>query len=493
MIQRLFRYRYLAMLLAVGFVYQSAECFGGRLYVGGASISITPDEPVALSGQRRTRIAKTVESPCTATALALETRDGDQSLAQTIFVSCDLVAIRGGEEFYDEVRAELKGRVPDEVLQKLVINATHTHTGPVTLANRYNLPAEGVMAPEKYRAWLMKQLGDVIAEAWEKRAPGRVAWGLGHAVIAHNRRAVYGNETAAMYGETNSANFRGMEGTEDHGVEILYFWNDADELIATAINVACPSQEVESRNKVNADFWHPVREKLKAKHGEDLNVIAWTGAGGDQSTHLMYREKAEERMRKLRGVDALNDLAQRIVTTWEDVYEVVKKDQHKEVELAYHAETIQLPYRIITEKEMERAKQAISKLPPGHANSKWNQRWHGSVVDRYERQQSESLHYDMTLRAVRIGDVAIATNDFELFTDFGVQMKSRSPALQTFVIQLCGSGSYLPTVRGVRGGGYSAVAESSVIGPVGGQVLVNETVDAIKSLWPSDDKSKSQK
>jgi len=85
---------------------------------------------------------------------------------------------------------------------------------------------------------------------------------------------------------------------------------------------------------------------------------------------------------------------------------------------------------------------------------------------------------------LRLGDVAIATNPFELFVDFGVQIKARSPALQTFVVQLVGVEGYLPTARAVRGGGYSAVAESNTVGPEGGQVLVDRTVDLVKSLWP---------
>ena len=42
-----------------------------ELLVGGATISITPDKPVALAGQFHTRIGRTVETPVTATALAL--------------------------------------------------------------------------------------------------------------------------------------------------------------------------------------------------------------------------------------------------------------------------------------------------------------------------------------------------------------------------------------------------------------------------------------
>jgi hypothetical protein len=62
-------------------------------------------------------------------------------------------------------------------------------------------------------------------------------------------------------------------------------------------------------------------------------------------------------------------------------------------------------------------------------------------------------------------------------------MKARSPAVQTFVIQLVCSGGYLPTERAVRGGGYGAVIQSSRVGPEGGQSLVDQTVRAIEELW----------
>lgn len=75
-------------------------CCGGPdiqaadLLVGAARTSITPDEPVALSGQFHTRVAKTVESPVTANVLVLESRDGDKSRDLAIMVSCDLVIIQ---------------------------------------------------------------------------------------------------------------------------------------------------------------------------------------------------------------------------------------------------------------------------------------------------------------------------------------------------------------------------------------------------------------
>ena len=112
--------------------------------------------------------------------------------------------------------------------------------------------------------------------------------------------------------------------------------------------------------------------------------------------------------------------------------------------------------------------------------------WHQAAIDRFERQQAEEPKpFQMELHVIRLGDIAIATNQFELFTDYGIQMKARSPALQTFVIQLAGPGSYIPSQRAARGGGYSAIVESNQVGPDGGQALADQTVEVLNILWPA--------
>lgn len=451
-----------------------------ELLVGAATTSITPERPVALAGQFNTRVARKVDSPVTATALALESRDGGKLLDQAILVSCDLVYIT--EEVSEATREQLRKRLPEFPALKLVLSATHTHTAPVTKEGHYVIPA-GVMTPREYVAFLAERVADVAAKAWKARQPGSVGWGLGHAVVAQNRRAVRADGQTQMYGSTNSPQFRGLEGHEDDGVEVLFFWDRGKRLLATAVNVSCPAQEVEGLSSVNADFWHEVRETLRKKHGKELCVLAWTGAAGDQSPHLMYRKPAEERMRQLRGLTRLEEIARRIVRAWEEAHEGASKDIRSDVPLIHKVQMIELPRRKVTEKESREAKEAAAqvKAPELQVRKLWNQ----AVVERYEQQQRGPLPpYRMELHVLRLGDVAIATNDFELFTDYGVQMRSRSRAMQTFLLQLSGPGTYLPTERAVRGGGYSAVVQSSVVGPEGGQELVERTVGLINSLWP---------
>jgi hypothetical protein len=322
-----------------------------------------------------------------------------------------------------------------------------------------------------------------VVKAWKGRRLAGVSWGLGHAVVAHNRRAVYANGSAAMYGKTDRPDFRGIEGYEDHGIDSLCFWDAKKKPIAMAVDVACPSQEVESRSAVNADFWHETRELLRNSYGQDLCVLGWCGAAGDQSPHLMYRKKAEERMRQLRGLTRLEEIARRIVRTVDDVHEVAKNEIRTDVKLVHLVRTFKLPTWKVTDKEYAVAKAEVVRLSKDPANRR-RMLWQKKVTDRYEKQKPGDL-YERQFHVIRLGDVAICTNPFELYTDYGIQIKAQSKAVQTFVIQLTGerSGTYLPTARAVKGGGYSAIAPSCLVGPEGGQALVDQTVEAINELW----------
>ena len=143
--------------------------------------------------------------------------------------------------------------------------------------------------------------------------------------------------------------------------------------------------------------------------------------------------------------------------------------------------------RLVTEAEYTEAKEAVEKAAAQiKLNSKAalreyrRMKWYGITVNRFEKQRTElKPKYEMELHVLRIGDVAICTNSFELFTDYGIRMKARSKAVQTFVVQLAGPGTYLPTEKAIRGGHYSAVVHSSLVGPEGGEVLVNRTLNII--------------
>jgi hypothetical protein len=477
-------------LAAAAFLaWPGAEVRTGRLHVGWSTRDITPDRPVALAGQFHKRISTGVSARLSVTALALETRAAEGAIDEAILISCDLVAIRDGIQA--RLRKLLEGKLEGFDLRKLVLSATHTHTAPVTDDGWYDVTEEGVMKPPEYVEFFLGRAAEAAVEAWRGRKPGGVTWGLGYAVVGLNRRMVYADGRAVMYGGNSRPDFRGVEGYEDHAVESLFFVDGERRLTGVAVNVACPSQVVEGASTISSDFWGDVRSVLRERHSPDLQILAWCGAAGDQSPHPQLRKAADARMRKLAGnVSETRAIAIRMADAVDAAWRAVKGQTVTEVPFAHVVEDLSLPGRKITEAEARSARAVCEPIAEKPAEKRTSAdvsrlRWHGKVVERYERPGDFAV-YPMELHVLRLGDVAIATNAFELFLDYGIQMRARSRALQTFLIQLaCGCGGYLPTERAVAGGGYSAIAESGLVGPEGGRVLVDRTVEVMNSFWPA--------
>ncbi len=473
----------------------------GQLLFGWACESITPDQPVAIGGQYHTRIGGEVHDPLFATALAIETRNGDRVIDQAVLVSCDLSVVR--RKTQDRVRELVRERLPDLDAQKIMMSATHTHTAPaLTDAPEtdfhpydflgswgYRIPADqaGVMHPAEYLEFLAEKLTEAVVGAWQAREVGGMSFALSHAAIAHNRRAVYFDGSARMYGNTSDPNFSHIEGVSDHSVDVLFFWRDNAQPQGVVINVYCPTQEVEGEKYLSADFWYDARKLLREKYHADLFVLPLVGASGDQSPHLLWDKSAEAGMRQRRDLSTREEIARRIVRAVDDVFDVAREDIRRELVLQHRVEHVALPVWQVSD---ERYAQALSVYEAGkdktdELSSPDYIQWRVSrtMIARYGYQKDDP-DYSAELHFLRLGDLAVATNPFELYTDYGVRIKARSPAVQTAVVQLTSDcAAYLPTERAVQGGGYSARIDDGVVGPEGGRKLVEESTRILHEMW----------
>lgn len=457
---------------------------GGELLVGWGSVDITPDRPVALAGQFYTRISKYVHDPVTATALAVESRSNGRSVDQAIMVSCDLVGI--DKELQNTLRERVAESLAGLDIRKLFVNATHTHTAPVLREGRYEIPA-GVMTPSEYAVFLTDRLAGVVVQAWKARKPAGVSWALTYATIGRNRRAAYANGKTVMYGKTDQPDFSHIEGYEDQAVDLLFFWDgETKKLSGLLVDLPCPSQVLEHQWYVSADFWTDIRNELRKRYGKDLFVYPMAGPAGDQSPHLLFRQQAEATLRKRLGISETEDIARRLANAVDYVFGGAQKDIRTDIPFQHRVDELRLPTRKVTLAEVEAARREydrLKKAPTTDRDRNSLMARNKSVIDRYDRQEKDA-YFPMELHSIRLGDVAIATNPFELFLDFGIRIKARSRAEQTFLVQLaCDTGGYLPTARAVAGGGYGAEIASNRVGPEGGQVLVDRTVEAINSMW----------
>jgi hypothetical protein len=479
----------------------------GGLRIGWAMDDITPDGPASLFGQYYERVSKYVQSPLKVTACAMESvyEKGDKE--QAIMVSADLLLIP--RALQDSIKIRVKSQIPDFDTRKLFLNATHTHSAPNPGLD-WNVDSK----PEtRYITFLSNKLSAVVVSAWKNRKPAGISRGLGYAVIGHNRRVQYMNGTAEMYGSTDRPDFIGIEGASDPGVEMLFCWDLKKKLTGIIINVSCPAQVTEAKYYVSADYWSEVRKNLTSKYSKEIYILAQAGAAGDLSPRDLPRgyKAGEPNMWDIPGIVEIGRRVEQVVDA---VYPQAISNIQTTPVFKHTVRNIDLPVRKVTEAEYRHAFEIVSEIrsrEPKDSNSPntaWNRflkelhdnekmerfgPWDNKesdygrlkinerVLNIHANQEKDSL-YNIELHIIRLGDVAIASNPFELYVDYGFRIKGRSKAAQTFVVQLsCDYGDYLPTLKAIPGGQYSALV--SVVGPIGGQMLVDTTVSLINGMW----------
>lgn len=444
------------------------------LKIGWASRDYTPQRPALLQGQMHIRIARDAADPLTLTALAL---DGGDPGAPAILVSIDHAYVPDG--LMVEVRKRLQRRLPEFPPEALLMAATHTHDAPVLEARFYPQPAGDIMTAEETMLWLADRAADAAVEAWEKRTPRLLSRAFGHAVVGHNRRAVYTNGLALMYGKTNDPTFSHIEGYEDHSLDMLFVWEPDGRLAGVALDIPCPSQVEEHLNSFSADFWHDIRVELRQRLGRHLQVLPLCGAAGDQSPHFLLYGRQEEEMRRRRGLTERQEIAVRVADAVMRALTCTPPPS-SDITLAHVFRRLSFAPRRITREERDWAEKELgAALKRGDQPDLWWPQMLRDVVKRFDGGKPMAA-FQGEIHVLRIGDAVLATNPFELYMDFGLQIKARSPAAQTLVVQLaCAPGLYLPTERAVRGGHYGAHPVVAPVGPEGGRELVEATLAAI--------------
>ena len=135
---------------------------GVELRAGLASVVITPSEPMWMAGYAaRTERSQGALHDLQAKALALEDKEGDR----IVIVSCDLLG------FPRDLAARIAERAEDEFQlrrEQLLLNASHTHTGPVvegSLVGAYELTLEDQTRIRAYTQRLEDSIVGVIGRA----------------------------------------------------------------------------------------------------------------------------------------------------------------------------------------------------------------------------------------------------------------------------------------------------------------------------------------
>ena len=487
-----------------------------KIKIGWGEASLVPEgRKVDLEGQFYERISSEVETPIAVNALAIEC--GDDAV---IFCSCDLVGT--SSSLIDAAKRLLPESFPKD---KLIVSAIHTHTSigyadsddslatfhglKAFLPEEYYKPLVSDTSPDVMRGneakeFIANRIAKAATEAWNNRKEGVYASGFGRAAVGMCRRVCYDDGSAKMWGNANQANFTELESGNDSGIELLFTYDENKNLTGAVCNVACPSQVLEHQSFISSDYMGKIRELIRAKYGEGVGFLGLISPAGDMCPRDMIRwvnspvtlndpnvsqdnkteRKADPSMFDIAGANLVaKRVANEIFWALDDVTEYVS-----ESELVHKTLFIDLPIRRVTIEEYEKAYKILTdfaKECTGNINFEDTARMqiHCGTVERYQIQQTKDL-FTIESHVLKLGDLAFATNPFELFLNYGNQIRARSLAAQTFLIQLsCGSWGYLPTEKAEKGSHYSAFVSSGTAGHVGGEMLVRKTVDEINKMF----------
>src|SRR4051812_38408445 len=166
------------LLLLLPFVATAAD-----YKAGVARLVITPEQPMYLSGYaNRTHASEGKVEDLWAKALAIEDRKG----GRVVILCTDLIGLPRG--ITDVVAARLAKQYGLD-RARLVINSSHTHTGPLIRGNLsllFELDAARQARVDEYATALIEKLVAVSAAAISDLSPANLSFGNGNAGFAAN-------------------------------------------------------------------------------------------------------------------------------------------------------------------------------------------------------------------------------------------------------------------------------------------------------------------
>ena len=482
-----------------------------KLMIGWSEADITPDKlgkPIPLNGQYYARNAIGIHSRLKNVVVAI-------SSGREYFITGSIDNVGCPQNFVDAVREAVAELEPAIDPMKIFLNAIHTHTGPSLAVKKkdenvqWAIAFSDTLTPEEYCAFAVPIVAQNIVNAWKNRKEGGIARAFGNARIGHCRRAVFANGSAEMYGDTTRKDFICMEAGEDSGVDMLFTFDADGKRTGMFLNVACPSQVMESAYYVSSDFAGATRELLKKEYGEDFHTIYEISPAGCQSPRDLVRHYATEP--DCWHADGVVELSNRLLAAVKNVspgkieYEPVLKHKTLRVTLPRRRASYTDYRKALTEIDrlttiMQEDKAFEAFCAETHANEKkggpgpYDSKLHHfvliknaqAVVKRYEDQDEfPKLIFDMNV--IRLGDIAFANNPFELYLYYGQNIKARSHAKQTFLVQLSGGANfpagYLPSPDAEKFGGYGGLIINGQVGSDGGFMLADITVKEINELF----------
>jgi neutral ceramidase len=253
------------------FLLMVGSAWGAEFQAGVARRKITPALPIWMSGYAaRTRPAEGVTMDLWAKALAIRDSRGERA----VIVTTDLI---GMPREVSQAVASLSLKQFGLRRAQLLINSSHTHTGPVVWPNirvLFNFSPEDLRSAELYVGRLTEDLTALVGEALADLAPVMISVGHGNCDFAVNRRQ------PAQNGVRIGVN---PLGPVDHDVPVIRVTSQDGRLRAVVFGYACHNTTLGGDYyRISGDYAGFAQAELEKRH-PDTTAMFLMLCGADQN------------------------------------------------------------------------------------------------------------------------------------------------------------------------------------------------------------------
>ena len=409
------------------------------LHIGFSRRLLTPAIPCQMAGfDARKDGARDVHDDLHARALVFD--DGSVKFA---LVSVEVIAVSA--EFATRVRvaAERATGIP---AQNVLLSATHTHCGPVTLNHFFN---QGQPLDTKYLESMEAQIVASIVEAFTARKPRSLRSGLVPCEgIAVNRRTEDGLPVDPYAG-------------------VLLVEELDGKPVAVGVSYACHTTVLGPDTlSITQDFPYYTIARLQEQLG-DVEAIYFNGAQGDLSIGHKSDLSAVGVVDSFRTFATAQHLGERLADA---VLAGLQELKTVEPVIAIQSASIRLPlkrYRPLDEMT-EAKRKALAGLEEDGEGIELLRRKQTALFARIEEyyallyeqsQEHEPKVLPLEFVAVSVGDIVLLSLPGEIFVQIALDIRKESPFSTTIFLGLTNDyAGYIPSKGASARAGYEVVA-----------------------------------
>lgn len=381
---------------------------------GAAKTSIVPDGPLWMAGYAaRVKPSEGTAQTLWAKALALE----DSSGARSVIVTADMLGFTRALSLRIAARVQREFGISRE---RLLLNASHTHCGPVIerqLAAAYDASESQWADVDRYTDALENRVVRVIGESLKGLQPVTLGFGRGTAGFARNRRTSFDSR-----------------GPVDHDVPVLRVAARSGKPIAVLFGYACHNTTLGGDYcKLHGDYAGSAQVQIEKANPGALAMFI-TGCGADANpTRRGSVEAADQNGAELADATAraLSGVVSRVSGPLRAAY--------REVSLVFDT----APSRA----DLEARLAEPNKYAGRHARN---------MLDRISREGRLPTEYPYPVQVWRFGkDLTLVALAGEVVVDYTLRLKRELGSDKLWVAGYSNDVfAYIPSERVLQEGGY---------------------------------------